>query len=184
MTKKELDYKFIIRQVLLLIVVFFQNGCKSDSKNVKDLEAFMGDKNIQVIIQHAQSYKVDVMNGIYSVFFISKPTLEVKFELSIEEKRQIVEKFYSLDLPNLLPEKEEVLHIEDECFIMPKIYTYLSVKGDSLTRQIEIDTSCDDFSQFNADKANRIKSFLDYVSKIIYEKPQVKNAPESDIFYL
>lgn len=174
----------MIRQVLLLIVVIFQNGCISDRKSVKDREVDMGDENIQVIIQHAQSYKVDVMNGIYSVFFISKPTLELKFELSIEEKRQIVEKFYSLDLPNLLPDKAEVLHIEDECFIMPKIYTYLSVNGDSLTRQFEIDTSCDDFDQLNADKARRIKSFLEYVSKIIYAKPEVKNAPESDIFYL
>jgi hypothetical protein len=126
------------------------------------------------------------MKGVYTVFFTYKPPVEVKFELTSAEKAQIISKYYSLALYELKEVDAHwgTIYIEDECMIMPKIYTYLTIERDSITQQIQIDEACDDYSHGKSDTAQRVKIFLDFVNGIIKAKPEVKNAPKSDIFYI
>lgn len=99
------------------------------------------------------------MKGLYTVLFINKPPLNVEFDLNLIEKAKIIDKFYALKLDEQMPDKvnSATMSFDDNCFIMPKIYTYLNVKGDSLAMQFKIDESCSDFIQPNADKAKKSK---------------------------
>jgi hypothetical protein len=173
-------------QYLLLILLYFTFACKIDNTRKKERQVSGRDMNIQVLIQHAQSYQTDVLNGNYSVFFVSKSPVVVKFDLTSAEKKQIIDKLYSLDLHKLKTENEisGILHFEDECFDMPKIYTNLIIKGDGYVNQFQIDESCTVFSREYSKIALKVKAFLDYVNSIIKVKPSVSNAPVSDIIYL
>lgn len=139
-----------------------------------------------MVIEYAQSNKVDLAKGIYTVFFMGKLPLEIKFKLSAAERAQIIDKYYSLSIDKL-NEIDQItgnVYIEDKCMIMPKTYTYLTAKRDSITQQIQIDEGCDDYSPDKSDIAKKVKAFLRYVDTIIQSKPEVKNAPHSDIIYI
>ena len=170
----------------LLIIYAFITACQSSDRHKQDSESFSQDRNLQIIIQHAQSYKIDLMKGIYTVLFINKAPLNIEFDLNLIEKAKIIDKFYALKLDEQMPDivNSATMSFDDNCFIMPKIYTYLNVKGDSLAMQFKIDESCSDFIQPNADKARKVKAFLDLVNEILNRKPELRNAPKSDIFYL
>lgn len=161
-------------------------ACQSSDRHKQRSEPNSQDRNLQIIIQYAQSYKVDLMKGLYTVLFINKPPLNVEFDLNLIEKAKIIDKFYALKLDEQMPDKvnSATMSFDDNCFIMPKIYTYLNVKGDSLAMQFKIDESCSDFIQPNADKAKKVKAFLDLVNEILKRKAELINAPKSDIFYL
>lgn len=112
--------------------------------------------------------------------------MEVRFELTSAEKDQIIGQYYSLALYEMKKVDAHwgTIYIEDECMLMPKIYTYLTVERDSITQQIQIDETCDDHGHGKSDRAQRVKSFLEFVDGIIKAKREVKNAPASDIFYI
>jgi hypothetical protein len=170
----------------LITLITLLIACKPSNSPDQVREKVPVDKNLQVVIKNALSNKIDLIKGIYTVFFISKPPFEVKFELTPIEKEQIINKYYSLALYELKEVDAHwgTIYIEDECMIMPKIYTYLTVERDSVTQQIQVDESCDDYSWGKSDRAQRVKTFLQFVDGIIKAKPEVKNAPESDIWYI
>jgi len=170
----------------LTTILILLTACKPSNSPEQTKEKVSVDKNLQVVIKNALSTKVDLMKGIYTVFFIGKPPLEVKFELTPAEKEQVINKYYSLALYELkeVDPQWKTIYIEDECMIMPKTYTYLTVEWDNVTQQIQIDEACDDYSQGKSDRAQRVKAFLHFVNEIIKAKPEVKTAPESDIFYI
>ncbi|HZH94309.1 MAG TPA: hypothetical protein VEY06_00430, partial [Flavisolibacter sp.] len=78
----------------------------------------MKNDNIEIVIQIAQSYRYDLHRGTYTTFNMQRDTI-INFHLTEEEKRQIVHKYYSLGLDDLNGKQE----IEDNCLIMPKLYT-------------------------------------------------------------
>lgn len=160
---------------VLLILIFF--GCSSNNIN---------DKNIEIVIEFAQSYKYDLHKEVYTVFYINKPPDEIKFHLSDNEKRKIIGKYYDLDI-NKISGKDKITgntYIEDKCMIMPKLFTIIHVKGKDKLQEIQIDVGCDDFYLSNFSKAKRIKKFLQFVDGIVKSKPQIKNAPTSNIMYM
>jgi len=136
------------------------------------------DNNISIIINNAQSYKWDLKKQTYTIFFVSKPPLEVKFSLSQSEKKTIISKYYELNLNNL----GEKVEFNDECLSMPKLFTTLSIYAQSWSQQITIDESCNDFQ--DSKNAKNVKAFLEFVKGIIASKPEIKKLPRSDIMYL
>lgn len=136
--------------------------------------------NIEIIIKSSKSYQFDLKKEVFTVFYLSKPPTQIKFHLTNEEKSKIIDKYYSLDLDKI-PGK---IKIEDECMYMPKLYTILKVNTKNASQEIEIDSECDDFYFSNFQKANRVKKFLKFVGSILQSKPEIKNAPISDILYL
>src|SRR5215218_4455177 len=94
--------------VLLLSII----ACSTNDK--------MKDGNIEIVIQIAQSYKYDLHQETYTTFNMQGDTT-IYFHLTKEEKRQVVQKYYSLGLDELKGKQE----IEDNCLVMPKLYTTL-----------------------------------------------------------
>ena len=64
-----------------------------------------------------------------------------------------------------------------------KLYTTVSIKSQNLSHKILIDIGCDDFSNKNSQQAKEIKDMIKMIKEIIYLKPEIKNAQESDILY-
>ena len=173
-------------KVLFAAITFLLFTCKSKVNSDRKIEKVPVNKDLQLVIEYALSNKVDLTQGIYTVFFMDKKPLEVKFKLSTAEKAQIIDKYYSLSIDKLneVDETTGTVYIEDECMIMPKFYTYLTVKRNGVTQRIQIDEGCDEHRADKSDSAERVKQFLRYVDKIIQAKPEVKNAPHSDIIYI
>lgn len=144
------------------------------------------DTNIEIIINDDQSYKYDLKNGIYTIFYMSKPPSEIKFTSSKEEKNKIIDSYYTLKIDEItdIDKITGNIYIEDNCTTMPKSFTRLHIKTNYLLQEIQIDEDCNDFYLSNYIRANRIKRFLRIIRNILQSKPQIKNAPESDIWYM
>ncbi|HEV8084482.1 MAG TPA: hypothetical protein VGP55_14845 [Chitinophagaceae bacterium] len=155
----------------IFILIFFFSSCKFYK---------LKHTNIELIIQDAGSYRYDFKKEIYTVFSIDKSPIEIKFELSNEEKKGINEKYYELHL-NKLPAK---VSIEGDCMISPAFFTTLYIKRDSSMQEIQIESGCRDYNLFNRGKAERINNFLKYIYKIVKVKPEIKNSPKSNIHYM
>jgi hypothetical protein len=173
-------------KLLLLSAMFLPLACRStvDTEQHKQKEGV--DRSLHLEIQYVQSYKVDLTKGIYTVLFMNKPPLHIYFKLSDAERTGIIDKYYSLSIDKL-NEVDQItgnVYIEDNCQTMPKTYTFLTVRGDSIYQQIQIDAGCEDFKDHERGNAKRMKVFLDYVYKMIQSKPEVKNSPPSDILYM
>ena len=73
--------------------------------------------------------------------------------------------------------------LKDNCMDMPKLYTTLTFNSNQNIQRIQIDASCHEYSRQDKTKASRVKEFIDFVANIIMKKPEVSNAPPSDIIY-
>ena len=141
---------------------------------------------MEILIEYAHSYKYDLKKEILTVTNISKPSVEIPFKLSKEERAGIVGKYYKLSIDNIIDIDKEMgkIYIEDECKLMPKLYTVLHIKSQYHFQQIQIDTDCDNFYFSNYKKAARVKKFIKYVYEILNSKEEIKHAPKSDMIYL
>lgn len=159
-------------RLLALSFLLTQTSCLTKSKIV--------DPNIEISIEDAQSYKYDLTEQTYTVFRIFKTDTIIHFKLSAKERAQIIQKYYDLEL-NLI---EGAQQVEDACMIMPKLYTTLQVKSQQGLQQIIIDEGCSDFKPSFANRGKSIQTFLKFVKKILKDKPEIYNAPNSDIMYM
>ena len=135
-----------------------------------------------IVIEDGYSYKYDLNNEIYFVTIMGDPQspTQVKFKLSEDEKKAIKDKFYEIGLNSVANDE----YIEDQCYIMPQILTTLTLKKKDKSIKIEIEESCNAYYTFNFLKAKKIKEFTSMVRNIVRAKPEVKNAPKSNAFYL
>jgi len=142
--------------------------------------------SIDIIIEFPQSYKYDLKNEVYSVYYMNKPPTNIKFHLSTIERRLIEKNYYSLGIDKLKIEgkKSTKIFIKDKCMTMPKDYFIIHITHAGTYQEIKIDASCDNFYAWNINNANRLKQFIKLILDIIYSKPAVKNAPKSDILYM
>lgn len=139
------------------------------------------DTNFELVIEVPNSYKYDLKNNIFTIFYVDKSPEEVKFQLSKEEKNSLQEKYYEFRLNKLA----ENIDIEGTCMIMPLLYTNIIIKRDNnIIQKIKIDRGCTKFNIFNSGKAERVNNFINYVFKILNSKPEIKNSPKSNIKYL
>ncbi len=144
------------------------------------------DKNLAITIQSSQSYKYDLENEVFTIFYVSKKPTEIKFHLTNEERNEIIKKYYSLKL-NKISKIDKItgnIYIEDKCITMPKIYTILRIQSQNTSQEIQIDTGCDNYDSSNFIEANKIKEFIKFALNIIQSKPGIKNSPTSDIMYM
>ena len=172
-------------KVLLIFIVFIGGlACKQKSKPAKQLE-ILRDKNLGIVIEFAQSSKIDVTANRFTVFNIERPQFDTQFHLLSTEKNQIIEKYYSLSLYDLndIDISSKLVYIKDNCMDMPKLYTTLTFNSNQNIQRIQIDASCHEYSRQDKTKASRVKEFIDFVANIIMKKPEVSNAPPSDIIY-
>ena len=162
------------RLPFFLVLIFL--GCTSNNK----------DKNLEIIIEDAQSYKYDLKGEVYTIFYTDKGFSEIKFDLSKEEENKIAEEYYDLRINKIAGDDKrfENIYIEDDCMTMPKLFTKIHVKTKNKLQEIKIDESCNNFKLSNYNEAERIKKFIRFVKQIVKSKPQIKNAPESNIMYM
>lgn len=171
-TEKKTGYQQYIcmkKSVFIIMIIF--SSCSTHSGKFR---------HIELVIEHEKSYKYDLQKELYTVHYIDKPSREIKFKLSDEEKKSISVKYYELNLNQL---SEDII-IKSNCNIIPEIYTTLFIKRNNNTQEIKIETGCNDFNIFNKGKANRVKIFLNYVYEILNSKPDIKNTPKSNIPYM
>ena len=138
------------------------------------------DESIAFVINYAQSYSYDLQKQAYTVFSYLNRDTTVHFNLTNQEKKKIIHKYYDLDLDEL----EGKLRIEDECLTMPKLYTTLIVKSKSQTQEFIIDEDCKDYKSKFVSQGKRVSAFLEVVRNVLKEKPEIKKAPTSEIMYL
>ena len=189
----------LILFTLFILIISCKTHSTKDAKNeiINDSQSpnynlnkdVIKDKNLEIQIEDAQSYKYDLSKGIFTIFFMVK-TLKINFQLTNDEKNKITDKYYDLGI-NQIAEKNEItgnIYIEDNCMDMPKLTTILKVKSKGRLQVIEIDTSCDDFYQpfylSNYNVPKRVKDFLQFIFTILQSKPSIKNLPQSDIIYM
>ena len=158
-------------RLIFCIPLFWLISCSSNNK--------IKNNDIEFIIQESQSYKYDLSQHTYTVFNMHGATT-IHFNLSKNEKEQIVNEYYKLGLDNI----HNDIKIEDDCTIMPKLYTTLIIRLHDKTHSLLIDDACSDFNFTLNNYAQKIKTFLQFIYKILKEKPEIKNAPTSDIMYL
>jgi hypothetical protein len=150
---------------LILITV-----CCNPQKKIKD-------NNLDILIEEAAS-KYDLETQTYTVYR-NKGDTTIQFELTEVEKQEIIDYYYNLELDEL----HDKLTIEDNCSIMPKLYSTLTVKCKTAEQQIIVDTDCKNYKGLFSTKGKRITSVISFVEKLIQSKPGVKSAPESDYIF-
>jgi hypothetical protein len=138
------------------------------------------DKNVAIEIKFAQTWKADLKKDTYTLFYLSRPPLEIKLGLTEAEKSSIVDAWYSLELDRLSGQTM----VDDNCHSMPKLQTVIRTSTATHSQEITIDTHCEDFFFFDSGKAGRVKKFIKLVRGIIFSRPAVRDAPESDVFYM
>src|SRR5438045_1716735 len=101
-------------RIVLLIFVFA--SCSS-KKRIKE-------QNIEIIIEDAQSYAYNLSKQTYSVHSITLRDTTIHFNLTTQQREQIADKYYYLGIDEFKGKQE----IEDNCHIMPKLYTTLKIR--------------------------------------------------------
>ena len=133
----------------------------------------------EITIESAQSYKYDLKNEIYTVYFFSKEPVEVKFSLSKEEKEEVFEKCHSLELNS----DTEEINFDGNCVNSPTLYETLLIRSAESSQKIKISANCDYSNTPYSYKVGRVMEFIKLVTDLVESKPEVKAAPKSDIIY-
>lgn len=144
------------------------------------------ETSLDISITYAQSYECNLTTGVYTVNNYSKEPIHIQFDLTNEEKSGLVDKYYELGLDKIErinPITGNTL-IEDDCSIMPKLYTVVKINSKTKRQEFQIDNECEDFKDQSIKDAKSVKQFLDFVDKIIKSKPEIRKAPKSNIVYL
>jgi len=164
------------RIIYFIVVLFTLTGCKSEK---------VKDKNINIAIDVAQSYKYDLANGIYIVHFMDSPDTAIKFYLSPDEANKIADMYYDLEIDTITGVHKDLgtIVIEDNCMEMPKPYTILHVRTKTKKQDIQIDQGCNDFPLSNEKRDRSVNAFIDFTRHILLSKPEIKNAPVSSVEY-
>lgn len=137
------------------------------------------DKNIEIVIYEYDAYKYDLKERTFTVFNNSKPDQVIKFSLSSQERDEIMDSYYKLELNKMTG----TTVIDDECFTAPNFPTTIAVKSRAGNQKIEIDSNCDNFFISNFRRADKVKVFLKVIDQILKSKPEIKNAPITDRVY-
>jgi len=138
------------------------------------------DRNVAIEVAFAQTWKVDLKKDSFTMFYISRSPLAINLGLTQAEKTRITDAWYSLELDQLSPQTT----IHDNCRGMPKLNTVIRARTAAHSQEITIDAHCDDFSLFDSKKAERVKKFIKIIQDIVFSRPTVKGAPNSDVFYM
>jgi hypothetical protein len=164
-------------RVLLISILATLSYCSAHPNRNKDIE---------VVIAIAESYKYDLKSKTYTVFNFNKPNYVIEFHLSDKEIQEITELYYELSLYKIRSIDKETgnSYIKDECTDMPKTFTKLFIKTDTASQEIQIDAACNNFYLSNFREARKVKKFIRFVRRIVDSKSEVRNAPMSDIWYI
>ena len=144
--------------------------------------SFFSEKNINIdlTIKDGESYKYDLKNGIYTIYYMDKPPVEIKFKLTDNEKEMINNKYYEYQLDDL-PLK---IIITGNYAREPTIYTSLHIQRKNVIQDLKIEEGCSEFNMFIQNKARKVNHFIEFVYIILNSKMEIKNSKKSNILYL
>jgi len=163
------------RIVILISLLFYPDIHAQDSSNKIPL----------ISIQYADSYKYDLGNKTYTVFFMNNTKQQIQFELTKSEIQNINEKWEMLNLTRYLSDTSLPNHlvIKDECPGIPKLMTVVQFQFGHKTITVEIDEYCKTYHKVKGINPSDLLAFIETATKTIQAKPRVKAAPKSNIFY-
>ena len=138
------------------------------------------DRNIAIEVAFAQTWKVNLKKDTFTMFYLSRPPLAIPLGLTGEERSHITDAWYSLKLDRI----EGMTTLKDNCNRMPKLFTVIKATTAHTSQEISIDENCEDPGFFDSGREKRLKKFLRLVKDIVFSRAAVKNAPESDVFYM
>lgn len=133
----------------------------------------------KITVKMGSSYKIDLENAAYTVYFFNGSSYDCKFTLSDQDKKDILKMANGLGLTQL----KGNIQVEDNCQFFPKVFTQLSFYAGSNPVHISIDAGCDKHSILKRQHASGIIDFLAFLHKRIFSKPEVLRAPQTDISY-
>jgi len=138
------------------------------------------NERLNIVIKYGQSYKIDLPNKVYEVYYLSKPPSIVKFNLTDYENNLITGKYYSLRINRL----SKITDLKNNCNDMPKVFTEVEVKSIRKDQVIKIEETCEKYDLLNRSKANRVREFVQFIRDIIESKTELNQKPVSDIPYI
>ena len=72
-----------------MIFIFFGDSCSLTQKK---------DYGVEITIEYGNSYKIDIKNKKYTVFYMDKKPIEMQIVLSEKEEKMIIENYYENNL--------------------------------------------------------------------------------------
>lgn len=135
-------------------------------------------KQFEIKIVEGQSVKYDLSNYTYTVYFLSEKPYIVRFTLLEDDKKKILRLIYKCKLNKISRDVD----YQDDCHIQPKIYTVVEIFNEKHFR-LKINPDCDIFKAEPVYGKNIIE-FIESVKEILKSKPEIANAPTSDIIYM
>src|SRR5258705_13203666 len=137
-----------------LIIGFFLCSCKLSTPR---------DQDIVVVISVANNLTIDLSTDTYTIYFLSKPPLLVKFSLTSEDKERIRKTYFSLHLNEMAR-----LVMPGGCKRDPQILTTITVKSQLIDQTVKIDESC---AQPKDDvDAQKVLFFLNTIDSVLQVK--------------
>lgn len=167
--------KFMRRTISVFLFVAFLSCTAKQSRPHP-----VAGADIEIEIVHAQSYRYDLKQQTYTVMRMEKADTTVRFRLTDGEKNAIAADYFARQLD----ERKGKIEVEDDCRVMPKLYTVLKTKSHRQTQEIVLDEACDRRKGSQADYGEKVAAFLSFVESLLQAKPEIRNVPPSDILYL
>jgi len=118
----------------------------------------------------------DLQNCRYIVKRIDKEDYAVKFNLSVKEKKEIINLYYQYDIDQIYDD----YMVRDKCIELPKEFTTIIIK-DVTEKKIKIDYDCQKYKSY---RDKKVKLFLNELYKILENKEEIKNAPKANYLNL
>lgn len=153
-----------MKKILFYFIIFFPS-CSLEERINKD---------IQILLKYADAYEINLINETYTVFYENKPPTKIKFKLSKNEKEKITEQYYNLKL-NLIPQE---IDFTNNCQPSQSGVVFLFIKNKTKFQNIKIGRNCKD------GEVSRVERFIELIDKTIRAKPEIRNAPKTNIFYV
>jgi len=135
-----------------------------------------GDLDIKINRDNIEYF--DLKNQLYKVKFTNKGDVVIKFKLTDKEKQEIKKIYYE----NGLSKFKEKTEIKNFCNF-PISITTITIIENNKTKEIKLFNSCSKYGIFNI-KGRKTDNFLESIYKILYSKPEIKNAPKSNMMLI
>lgn len=155
----------MVKNIIFFLFLMSIWGCENSKQN----------NNIFFFIKKDYE-EYDLQNCRYIVKRIDKEDYAVKFNLSVKEKKEIINLYYQYDIDQIYDD----YMVRDKCIELPKEFTTIIIK-DVTEKKIKIDYDCQKYKSY---RDKKVKLFLNELYKILENKEEIKNAPKANYLNL
>jgi hypothetical protein len=120
---------------------------------------------------------IDLEKEIYTVNFLSREPLSIKFHLNQTERERISEQYNKIGITP----KSETIEILNDCVSTPHIFTLVTITDPGFEKKIRIYEDCGSYEKDQIELAKSVNKFINLVYETVRKQPELKDVPNSDI---